>query len=58
MTPKVTLPSTVVSPQDLASLLLEIRRYNKWFQAEIIKQKTGVQAPNAAPALELICPAV
>ena len=49
MTHNVSLPSTVVSPQDLASLLLEVRRYNTWFQAELIKQRTGVLASAETP---------
>lgn len=45
------LPESIVSPQDLASLILEVRRYNAWYQAEVIKQRTGVNAPAPAPRL-------
>lgn len=48
---KLTLPDTIASRQDLSSLLLEIRNYNKWLNHESVKNKV-TRAPIApAPAL-------
>lgn len=56
---KVPLPSNVSSLQDLSALIIEIRSYSKWFNANAIKER--VHAKNATPpptlssgALELI----
>ena len=52
MSPKTAgLPENVVTPQDMSALLLDIRRYNQWYQSEVIKQRTNVNTPSPAPSV-------
>lgn len=55
----LALPPTVISPQDLASVELEVKDYGRWFEHNQIKQRVGAktssQPPELSPAaLELI----
>lgn len=49
MKPNFSLPSDIVTPQDLASVMLDIKRYNKWYQSEVIKQRTNVPSSEPMP---------
>ena len=40
---KLSLPDSVASQQDLASLISEVHEYAKWASHELIKQKAGVK---------------
>lgn len=48
---KLVLPNTIASHQDLSSLILEIRTYNKWLTHESVKNRVA-QSP-IAPAPHL-----
>lgn len=55
----VALPATIISPQDLASVELEVKDYSRWFEHNQIKQRVGAkttsQPPELSPAaMELI----
>ncbi|HET8690196.1 MAG TPA: F0F1 ATP synthase subunit delta [Candidatus Saccharimonadales bacterium] len=55
----IALPATIISPQDLASVSLEVKDYSRWFEHNQIKQRVGAkstsQPPELSPAaLELI----
>lgn len=57
--PKLALPDSISSPQDLLSLTIDVRAYARWFSHNTIKAKAsatrGSQAPTVAPAtIELI----
>lgn len=58
MKPKFSLPDDVVTPQDLASVILDIKRYNKWYQSEIIKQRTSVASSEPAPEVSDVASAL
>lgn len=45
------LPYSIASPQDLASLLGEIKEYAKWFNHESIRQKVAGSRPSTPPEL-------
>lgn len=50
---KVQLPSNIVSPQDLASLVLEIETYADWFSRAAVKkqaQSNSDSPPELSPA--------
>lgn len=49
----VKLPHTIASPQDLTSLLNEVREYAKWFAHESIKQKVASSRPGSPPELSV-----
>ncbi len=51
MSPKFKLPETISSPQDLSSLVLELREYAKWFEHESIKRRKSVKETSELPAL-------
>lgn len=53
-----TLPASVASPQDLTSLILEIRRYASWYASESVKQRVGVTHPVDQPQLTPVASAV
>jgi len=41
---KFSLPDEIASPQDLTSLIIEVRDFAKWFSHQAIKQKGGIAA--------------
>jgi hypothetical protein len=45
------LPASVASPQDLTSLILEIRAYATWYSSEAVKKRVGVTRPVDQPEL-------
>jgi len=48
----IQLPNSVASPQDLASLLTEVRECAKWYAHETVKKKVSTKATrSASPAL-------
>ena len=47
----ISLPDTIYSPQDLTSLILEIKEYAKWYAHETIKQRAGSKTLSAQPVL-------
>lgn len=49
----LSLPNTIASPQDLASLLSEVKEYAKWFSHASIKQKVAGSAPANPPELSV-----
>lgn len=51
MKPSGVLTADIVSPQDLAALLVEIRQYNAWYQSEVIKQRTQVASQIIPPKI-------
>ncbi|HET7630456.1 MAG TPA: F0F1 ATP synthase subunit delta [Candidatus Saccharimonadales bacterium] len=53
------LPTAIISPEDLASLELEVKDYARWFEHNQIKQRVGAKSSSQPPevsasALELI----
>ena len=46
-----TLPASVASPQDLTTLILEIRAYASWYSSESVKKRVGVAKPVDQPEL-------
>lgn len=48
---KRKLPDSVASLQDLTSLILELREYNKWYSHQSIKNKIGAKAKSETPTL-------
>jgi hypothetical protein len=48
MSPK--LPASISSPQDLTTLVLEMREYARWSHHESIKKRAGVKHSSDAPA--------
>lgn len=44
----IQLPNSVASPQDLASLLTEVRECAKWFAHETVKKKVSDKATRSA----------
>ncbi|HRJ05982.1 MAG TPA: F0F1 ATP synthase subunit delta [Candidatus Saccharibacteria bacterium] len=48
---KLSLPDTVASQQDLASLISEVHAYAKWASHELIKQKVSVKTGTPQPAI-------
>ena len=55
---KYRLPDTISSPQDLASLIVDIQAYARWFSHESIKHQAGgkrqSEPPVISPAAELV----
>ena len=51
MKPNLTLPPDIVSPQDLAALLFEIRQYNAWYQSEVIKSRVELSSQAIPPKI-------
>ena len=54
---KLTLPSTVASPQDLSDTILDIREYSKWYSHNAIKKTSSNKSdgPNiSSTAKELL----
>lgn len=47
---KLTLPSSVTSPQDVDDLVLEVREYARWFAHNEVKRRAGAE-PAEAPAI-------
>ncbi|MBP7775266.1 MAG: F0F1 ATP synthase subunit delta [Candidatus Saccharimonas sp.] len=45
------LPSSIASPQDLTSVILEIKQYASWYNNELIKQRARVNKPADQPEL-------
>lgn len=45
------LPDTIASPQDLTTLLLELREYARWYEHETIKQRSKVTKQSVQPIL-------
>lgn len=50
---KLKLPNTIASPQDVLSLLLEIKEYSKWFLHESIKIESHVKKITKSPELSV-----
>lgn len=48
---KLNLPESVASPQDLASVIAEIRLYAKWASHELIKQRVGTKGHDPQPEI-------
>ena len=48
---KLTMPDSVASAQDLASVLMDVQAYAKWASSELIKQKVSGKSAGAQPAL-------
>ncbi len=48
---KVKLPRTVVTPQDLSALIIEVKEYAKWYAHESIKRQFSRQSSNSHPTL-------
>lgn len=48
---KLKLPDSVTSPQDLTSLIIELREYARWFSHESIKKRVNKTAKQEAPLL-------
>lgn len=44
------LPDAVYSPQDLSSLIMEVREYTKWFSHVTVKNRRGVKQDTQPPA--------
>ncbi len=51
MEPSLLLPEDIVSPQDLAALLFEIRQYNAWYQSEVIKNRVELSSQVIPPKI-------
>lgn len=49
-----SLPASVASPQDLTSLILEIRTYAAWYASESVKKRVGVAHPTEQPELTAV----
>lgn len=49
----IKLPDTICSPQDLTSLILEVREYAQWYEHESVKQRTGAKNQSTQPVLSL-----
>lgn len=52
------MPDQVASPQDLSSLVFEVRDYARWYEHEIVKQKSGVKSTSAQPELSAVASGV
>lgn len=48
---KLKLPGSVCSPQDLQSLIVEVRQFAKWFSHVSVKQKMSLEQTSAQPAI-------
>ncbi len=48
---KYSLPSSIISPQDLTIAIHEVQDYSAWAHHETIKQKVGAHKPTVAPEL-------
>ena len=48
---KLTLPDSVVSPQDLASLISDVHAYSAWASHQLIKQRMSAKTPSPQPAV-------
>lgn len=56
---KLKLPASILSPQDLKALILEVREYSRWFSHGLIKQRAAAgkispQPPISAAAVAVI----
>ena len=48
---KLQLPNSVSSAQDVASIILEIKSYGRWFSHQAILQRTGAKHATESPQL-------
>lgn len=48
---KISLPDTIASTQDLASMMLELHEYGKWYSHAAILKRTGNKHVSDAPSL-------
>lgn len=49
----IKLPDAICSPQDLTTLILEIREYARWYEHESVKQRTGTKTRSTQPLLSV-----
>lgn len=49
--PRVKLPESIFSRQDLAAATLEVREYARWFAHEEIKRRAGATSTSTQPSI-------
>lgn len=48
---KLKLPDSIASPQDVSTLLLEVKEYSQWFSHELVKVESNIKHVSKSPEL-------